>query len=124
MIWRERAVAQHVDAAVADVADARASPGRPARAEAVVAMPRRSWESAMAEAMRRLARRNAALSRLASRLRVGSNGNGQVRFLSAPAVSWMKASIASTATREATSPATWPPMPSATTKRPTSGRVQ
>ena len=56
----------------------------------------------MAEAMRRLASRNAALSRLAARLRAGSKGNGHVRFLSAPAVSWMKAWMASTATRDAT----------------------
>jgi hypothetical protein len=93
-------------------------------ADAVVAIPRRSWESAIAEAIRRFASRNAAFSRFASKLRCGSNGKGQVRFLSAPAVSWMKASIASTATREAISPATWPPMPSATTKSPTSGRVE
>jgi hypothetical protein len=48
----------------------------------------------MVEAMRRLARRNAALRRFASRLSSGSNGNGQVWFLSAPAVSWMKTWIA------------------------------
>jgi hypothetical protein len=35
----------------------------------------------------RLARRNAAFSRLPSSEIAGSNGNGQVRFLSAPAVS-------------------------------------
>jgi hypothetical protein len=45
----------------------------------------------------------------------GSNGNGQVRFLSAPAVSAMKVWMVSTATRDATSPATCPPIPSATT---------
>ena len=46
-------------------------------------MPRRSLESAMAAAIRRLASRNAAFRRLASRLMLGSNGKGQVRFLSA-----------------------------------------
>ena len=40
------------------------------------------------------------------------------------AVSPMNASIASTAIFEATSPATWPPMPSATMNRPRSGREQ
>mgnify|MGYP006197302419 CR=1 FL=1 len=50
--------------------------------EAVVAIPRSSCESWMADAMRLLARRNAAFKRLASRLRLGSKGNGQVRFLS------------------------------------------
>ena len=53
-------------------------------------MPRRSAESAIALAICRFARRNAAFKRLPSRLIDGSNGNGQVRFLSAPAVSAMK----------------------------------
>ena len=75
-------------------------------------------------ASRRFAMRKAAFMRLASRLMAGSNGNGQVRFLSAPAVSSMKAWIASTATRDATSPATCPPMPSATRYSPMSPRVQ
>jgi hypothetical protein len=42
----------------------------------------------------------------------------------APAVSVMNVWIVSTAMREATSPATCPPMPPATTKRPRSARVQ
>ncbi len=98
--------------------------GRISRPDAVVAMPRRSCESAMADAIRALARRNAAFSRLASKLRSGSNGKGQVRFGSELAVSSMNAEIDSTATREATSPATWPPIPSATMNRPRSGRVE
>jgi hypothetical protein len=71
-----------------------------------------------------LARWKALFRRLPSTPSVGSMGCGQVRAESSLAVSPMKDSIASTAIFDATSPATWPPIPSATMKRPRSGREQ
>ena len=92
--------------------------------DAVVAMPRRSTAAATSSARRRLARWKALLRRLPSTPSVGSIGCGQVSPESSLAVSPMNASIASTAIFEATSPATWPPIPSATMNRPRSGREQ
>src|SRR4051812_44926499 len=92
--------------------------------DAVVAMPRRSMAAATSSARRRLARWKALLRRLPSMPRAGSTGWGQVSPDASLAVSQMKASIASTAIFEATSPATWPPIPSATMNRPRSGREQ
>ena len=60
------------------------------RLKAAFRLANRRIASAIALAIWRFARRNAALRRLPSRLIDGSNGNGHVRFLSAPAVSAMK----------------------------------
>ena len=106
---------------------ARGSPvlsGASSSTDAVVAMPRRSWLPATSRARRRLARWKAPLSRLPSTPSPRSKANGQVLWRSESTVSPTNASMASTAMRDATSPATWPPMPSATTNRPRSGRVQ
>ena len=82
----ELPAAQPIDAAVADVRDARADDAPASSADAVVAMPRSSLESAIAEAIFRLARRKAALRRLASRLSAGfeRKGPGAVLVGAAP----------------------------------------
>src|SRR5262245_11562450 len=66
--------------------------------------------------MRRFARLTAVFSRLASYDRWGSMPYGQEKSV-VSCERRIKFSIDSTATREATSPAAWPPIPSATTNR-------
>src|SRR5512143_779516 len=89
-------------------------------AATVVAMPSYSERSRVASSTRRLAWRIAVFRRLPSYEIESSRPNGQV-ISSSPAVRATNSQIAATATREATSPAAWPPMPSATTNRFCSG---
>ena len=54
-------------------------------------MPRRSWESAIAGRDPAVGEAERGLQPVPLEAQIGSNGNGQVRLRSAPAVSWMKA---------------------------------
>ena len=83
-------------------------------AATVVAMPSYSALSRVASSTFRLACRIAVFRRLPSYEIESSRPNGQV-ISSLPPVRVTNSLIASTATREATSPAAWPPIPSATT---------
>ena len=93
----ELAVAKQVDAAVADVRDARALRRRRSGRPTPSSPCRAGRAPSIAVAIRRLARRNAALSRLHSAER-GIVRKRPGAVASAPAVSPMNASIASTAT--------------------------
>ena len=80
----------------------------------VVPMPWYSRDRELRSMIWRLASRMPVSSRFSSSDRRESKWNGQVT--SSVAVARKNSTIASVASRLATSPARWPPMPSATTK--------
>ena len=100
----------------------RASSAATSVATTVVPMPAYSSSAAARVKIARFASLIAVRMRLASKDRLGSNPYGQVRSGSAPDP-LMKPAIVSTAIREATSPAWWPPMPSHTARMPSPTRM-
>ena len=96
------------------------TPSSASAATTVVPMPFSSGDDAALSLTALLASLIAATSLLPARPSVSTSPKGQV-MSSLPAVARMKPPVTSTAIRLASSPAAWPPIPSATTYRPVSG---
>ena len=117
----QRAVAPQVDAAVADVRHHRRSLGRtapPPRSSPCRAACRSPSIAAAEPAVGEAERGLQAVAVEAERR--DRTETARCVLTSASRVSLMNASMASTASCDATSPAAWPPMPSATMNRPRS----